>query len=258
MDGTNVCQVRKVPHSSTLYSLSYEGGVGYILVKNHKEVSMKDIVLSKIDHSILKATSTESDVLKASKDVIRYGFATVCVFPKHVNVARQVLPIQRISTVISFPLSSVDLNVKLFEIGELIKICGEFDVVVDISSVKSGNWKRVENELSEIRKLTAGRVIKLIFECCYLTNNEKKRLCRMAVDADWDYLKTSTGYGTYGAKPSDVKLLLSCAKGRAKVKAAGGIRTYKQALNFVRLGADRIGTSSGVSIAEEMLHGREV
>jgi deoxyribose-phosphate aldolase len=108
--------------------------------------------------------------------------------------------------------------------------------------------------MRKIRELTEGKVIKLIFECCYLSEEEKLALCRLAIENNWDFLKTSTGYGTYGATYEDVKLLVDCSEGKVKVKAAGGIRTYKAAKRFINLGAERIGTSAGKEIAYEVLY----
>ncbi|WP_163328876.1 deoxyribose-phosphate aldolase [Desulfurobacterium thermolithotrophum] len=218
---------------------------------------MNNSVLSKIDYSVLKATATESDIIEAAKDTEKFNFATLCVFPKHIEIARKILPEKKVSTVIGFPLSSIPLSLKLKEIEfSLEKGAGEFDIVVNLSAIKEKNWTEVEKELKEIRKLTDKKVIKLIFECCYLTEEEKRILCKLAIENGWDYLKTSTGYGKYGAKDEDVKLLVSCSQGRAKVKASGGIRNLESTLKFIELGVDRIGTSAGKEIAYEVLHCR--
>jgi len=220
---------------------------------------MTKAILSKIDYSVLKATVTPEKVLEAAEETKRYGFATLCVFPKHIQVAREILPAERVCTVIGFPLSAVPTGIKLKEVEFSIERgAGELDVVVDISAVKEGDWLKVEDELRKIREFSEGRILKLIFECCYLTEEEKRALCRLAVETGWDYLKTSTGYGSYGATTDDVELLVSCAKNKAKVKAAGGIRTLQDAKKFIELGADRIGTSSATRIAEEVLHSREI
>jgi deoxyribose-phosphate aldolase len=219
---------------------------------------MKEI-LTKIDLAVLKATTTPGTVLEAAEAVKYYNFATVCVFPKHVEVARTILPPEKISAVVGFPLSPTPLTIKLKEaVYSIEKGAGELDVVVDISAVKCGDWNRVEEELREIRKEIPLAVLKLIFECCYLTEEEKITLCRLAVENGWDYLKTSTGYGSYGATFEDVELLVKCANGRAKVKAAGGIRTLEDVKKFISLGAERIGTSNGKEIAKQVLHSGEI
>ncbi len=216
-------------------------------------------VLSKIDLAVLKATTTPETVLEAAEAVKYYNFATVCVFPKHVEVARTILPPEKISAVVGFPLSPTPLIIKLKEATYSVeKGAGELDIVVDISAVKCGDWETVEKELKEIRKTLPSITLKLIFECCYLTEEEKITLCRLAIENGWDYLKTSTGYGSYGATFEDVELLVSCAKGKAKVKAAGGIRTFEDAKKFISLGAERIGTSNGKEIAEQVLHSGEI
>ncbi len=212
-------------------------------------------LLSKIDYSVLKATVTEEEVFRAAERTREFGFATLCVFPKHIGVAGLVLPEERICSVVAFPLSSVPLKLKLDEaIFAAEEGAGELDIVVNVSAVKEGNWKKVEKELVELRNNLPGVVLKLIAECCYLTEEEKTTLCRLAVESGWDYLKTSTGYGTYGATVGDVELFKRCSKGKAKVKAAGGIKTLTLARQFIDAGADRIGTSSAVEIAKELLH----
>ena len=216
----------------------------------------KKELLSKIDYSVLKATTTEEEVFRAAEKTKELGFATLCVFPKHVSVARVLLPEERICSVVAFPLSPVPSQVKLAEaLFAAEEGAGELDVVVDVGAVKEGDWKRIEEELVELRNNLSDRVLKLIMECCYLTNNEKMTLCRLAAESGWDYVKTSTGYGTYGATISDVELLKRCSGGKVKIKAAGGIKDLNLALQFVEAGADRIGTSSAVEIAKELLHG---
>ena len=216
-------------------------------------------VLSKIDLAVLKATTTPGMVLEAAETVKYHNFATICVFPKHVEVAKTILPSEKISAVVGFPLSPATTEIKLKEATEAVeKGAGELDVVVDISAVKCGDWKKVEDELKLFRKTFTNIVLKLIFECCYLSEEEKITLCRLAVDNGWNYLKTSTGYGSYGATFEDVELLVKCARGKAKVKAAGGIRTFEDAKKFLSLGAERIGTSNGKEIAKQVLYCGEV
>lgn len=213
-------------------------------------------LLSKIDYSVLKATTTEEDVFRAAEMTKEFGFATLCVFPKHVRVARVVLPKERVCSVVAFPLSTVPSQLKVAEgLFAAEEGAGELDVVADISAVKEGNWKGVEEELLEIRNNLSDVVLKLIMECCYLTEEEKRTLCRLAIETGWDYVKTSTGYGAYGATVGDVELLKRCSGGKIGVKAAGGIKNLDLAKQFVEAGADRIGTSSAVEIAKELLHG---
>jgi len=216
-------------------------------------------ILSKLDYSVLRSTATSEDILKAAEETKRFGFATLCVFPKHVKTARIILPEERVCSVVAFPLSAVPLNLKVAEaLFSAEEGAGELDVVVDIGAVKEGDWRRVEEELLEIRNNLPDKILKLIFECCYLTEEEKSTLCRLAADTGWDFVKTSTGYAPYGASVWDVEFLVSCSKGRVKVKAAGGIKELSAVKKFLEIGAERIGTSSAVKIAEEVLHGREV
>ena len=213
-------------------------------------------LLSKIDYSVLKATTVKAKVLEAAEETRRYGFATLCVFPKHVSTARLILPKERVCAVVGFPLSTVPAELKLSEVSYAVSEgAGELDVVVDLSAVKEGDWVKVERELLEIRDEAPEAVLKLIMECCYLTEEEKKTLCRLASDCGWEFVKTSTGYGSYGATVSDVEYLRQWCGDRVKVKAAGGIRSADAVRMFLSAGADRIGTSSGVEIAKELLHG---
>ncbi|MEO2082735.1 MAG: deoxyribose-phosphate aldolase [Desulfurobacteriaceae bacterium] len=214
-------------------------------------------ILSKIDYSVLSPPATAERVLEAAERTRELGFATLCVFPKHVRVARTILPESKVCAVIGFPLSPTPLQLKVVEVEFCIDSeAGELDVVADLSAVKEGDWKKVEEELRTIREVADDRILKLIVECCYLTEEEKKTLCRLAADTGWDFVKTSTGYGPYGATIEDVELLKSACNGRVQVKAAGGIRTLEAARKFLEAGAERIGTSSAVKIAEELLHGR--
>jgi len=214
-------------------------------------------LISKIDYSVLKATTVKAKVLEAAEATKRYGFATLCVFPKHVPIARLVLPREKVCSVIGFPLSAVPPQIKLSEVAYAVaEGAGELDVVVDLSAVKEGDWGRVEKELLDIRDEAPDAVLKLIIECAYLTEEEKKTLCRLAAETGWDYVKTSTGFASHGATVADVELLKEWCADKVKVKAAGGIRTPEAAELFIKAGADRIGTSSGVEIAESLLHGR--
>ncbi len=211
-------------------------------------------LLSKIDYSVLKATTTEEEVFRAAEKTKELGFAALCVFPKHIKTAKVVLPEEKICSVIAFPLSTTPFQLKLAEaLFAAEEGAGELDVVVDIGAVKEGDWKRVEEELLELRNNLSDRTLKLILECCYLTEEEKTTLCRLATETGWDYVKTSTGHGTYGATIADVELLKRCSGGRTKVKAAGGIKNLSLARQFIEAGADRIGTSSAIEIAKELL-----
>ncbi|OMH41263.1 deoxyribose-phosphate aldolase [Desulfurobacterium indicum] len=219
---------------------------------------MKEI-LSKIDHSILKATTTEDDVVKGAELTRRFNFATLCILPKHVKLASTLLPSEKIATVIGFPLHGVSFRSIIVETEKAISDgASELDIVLNISLVKEKKWQKLEKELIRVREISEEQIIKLIMECCYLTEEEKITVGQIAVDTGWDFLKTSTGYGKYGATVEDVKLLKTIARKKAKVKASGGIRNLDDAVKFIEAGADRIGTSSGERIANEIMHSREV
>jgi deoxyribose-phosphate aldolase len=214
-------------------------------------------LLSKIDYAVLKSTTTAEEVLKGADAVREYGFATLCVFPKFVEVAKIVLPREKVCAVVGFPLSPTPIQLKVAEaLFSYEAGAGELDVVVDLGAVKAGDWEKVDKELQEIRDAAPDAVLKLIIECCYLSDEEKFTLCKLCGERGWDFVKTSTGYGSYGATPCDVELLKQCAGEKLKVKAAGGIKTAEEAEKFLKAGADRIGTSSAVEIAKSLLHGR--
>ncbi len=210
-------------------------------------------MLDKLEHTLLKPTITAKDIKRAAEEVKIYGFANLCTHSKFISLASEFLPQEKLCTVIAFPLSDVPLKVKLFQVESALEMgAGELDVVVNLSAVKEGNWRLVVEELREIRQVAEGKILKLIIECCYLSEFEKVRLAEITEENGWDFVKTSTGFGKYGARIEDVKLLKGILK-KAKVKASGGIRSLKDALEFLKAGADKIGTSSALQIAREFM-----
>ena len=155
---------------------------------------------------------------------------------------------------ISFPLGQSTIETKVFEAQDVInKGAGEIDYVVNVGKVKSHDYAYVEEEMRRMVEVChANNIIcKVIFENCYLNDEEKKKLCEIALQTDIDFIKTSTGFGTGGATLEDVKLMKACVGDKIKIKAAGGIRNAKDALAFIEAGASRIGTSAGPRIIDE-------
>ncbi len=153
-----------------------------------------------------------------------------------------------------FPLGQSTIETKVFETIDAIENgAGEVDYVVNIVEIKNDNWEYVEEEMKRIVAACDQRnvVSKVIFETCYLTDHEKRRLCEVALKLKPTYIKTSTGFGTEGATVEDVKLMKECVSDQIKIKASGGVRSFNDALNMIEAGADRIGTSSGVKIIEQ-------
>ena len=209
-----------------------------------------------IDHTLLKATATTADVSRLCAEARDFAMAAVCIFPSHVTLAREVLKNTRvkIATVIAFPFGATFTEIKAGEMrAAAAQGADEADFVVNISLLKSGDNAFIETEmqyLSDVaRKL--GVVTKFIVETGYLNRDEKIRVCRIANRVRPDFMKTSTGYGPSGATVDDVKLMRDELLPEIQIKAAGGIRSYREAVALLQAGASRIGTSSGVAMVEE-------
>jgi len=213
-----------------------------------------DEVLRRIDHTQLKPTASKSDIVKLCNEARRYGFYAVCVNPYYVPLAARLLNGTdiKISSAIGFPLGATFMEIKAAEAEKSIRLgASEIDMVMNISAFKSGDLEYVRRDIREVRERIGDAVLKVIIECCYLTDDEKILAAKICEEEGADYVKTSTGFGPGGAKLEDVKLLRRTLSPKVKIKAAGGIRTFEQAVKFIEAGADRIGTSSGVKIAEE-------
>jgi deoxyribose-phosphate aldolase len=212
-------------------------------------------VAEMIDHTLLQPHATEDDIRRLCDEAIQYGFAAVCVNPIYVPLAYQTLKGTdiKVCTVVGFPLGSTFKEVKMEEARRVVdEGAAEVDMVINLPMLRSGRYDYVEEEIREIKRAIGGNILKVIIECCYLTDEEKVAAARIVERAGADFVKTSTGFGPSGAKIEDVKLLRSVLLPRVKIKAAGGIRTGEQALSFLEAGADRLGTSSGTRIIEEL------
>jgi len=212
----------------------------------------------RIEHSLLRATATGAEIRVLCAEAIEYGFYSVCVNPSRVRLAREVLEGTgvRVTTVSGFPLGAVTTQVKAREAMEALYLgADEVDMVMDLGAALEGDWGRVERDISDVRSAikgpSGGAVLKVIIECCYLSDGQKARATETALRAGTDYVKTSTGFGTSGAKVEDIALMRDVLKGRARIKAAGGIKTLDDLVAMAEAGADLIGTSSGVSIMQK-------
>jgi len=205
----------------------------------------KKEILSHIDHSLLKAVSSREGIMKLCSEAIEYKTASVCIPPAYVKMVRESFPSLRICTVIGYPLGYNTTQTKVFETEDAIKNgADEIDMVINLGFVKNGEFDKVTDEISTIKRAVGTKVLKVIVETCYLDEEEKIKLCKCVADAGADYIKTSTGYGTSGAQEEDILLFGRYLGDRVKIKAAGGIRTRKEMEDFLELGCDRIGTSS--------------
>jgi deoxyribose-phosphate aldolase len=207
-------------------------------------------ILKHVDHTLLKPFSVWEDYKKLCDDAIEYKTASVCVPPCFVKHIREEYgDALKICTVIGFPLGYSVTEVKAFEAKKaIVDGADEIDMVINVSDAKAGNFETIEKEIKTLRKATEGKILKVIIETCYLTVDEKIKLCKCVTNAKADYIKTSTGFGTGGAAFDDVKLFKEHIGPNVKIKAAGGIRSREDMEKFLMLGADRLGTSSAVSI----------
>jgi deoxyribose-phosphate aldolase len=206
-----------------------------------------------IDHTFLKAFGTPEDIERLCAEAAEWQFGAVCVHPCNIERCAHLLsgtPV-RICTVAGFPLGQMTSTAKAFEIRDAIdRGAQEVDMVVNVRAVHEGDEETVRQELRNLAEVCAeaGATSKVILENCYLTDDEKRLVCAIAVEEGVDFVKTSTGFGTGGATVADVRLMKAAVGDNAKVKAAGGIRTYEDAIAMIEAGAERIGASSGVSI----------
>ena len=206
-----------------------------------------------IDHTILKATASSSDVQKLCEEAIEHEFYSVCVNGCYVADAKQLLQGTdvKVVAVVGFPLGAMTTAAKVFEAKEAVENgASEIDMVINVAKLKDGEFEYVENEIRQIKEAIGDNVLKVIIETCYLTDEEKVKACELSLVAKADFVKTSTGFGTGGATYEDVKLMKSVVGDNAKVKASGGVRDKETAQKYVELGAERLGTSSGIDIVK--------
>ena len=211
-------------------------------------------ILSKCDHTLLRVDCTSEEIRAICDQGMKYHCASVCIPPCHVAGARRYAGDRlKICTVIGFPNGYATSAVKAFEAADAIKNgADEIDMVVNLSMVKDGCWQDVEKDIWAVREATRGSVLKVIIECCLLTEEEKVRLCRIVSQCGCDFIKTSTGFSKGGATREDVALLRENSPRTLMVKAAGGIASLQDAEDFIALGADRLGTSRIVKLAMEL------
>jgi deoxyribose-phosphate aldolase len=210
-----------------------------------------------IDHTLLKPTATFADIDALCAEALKYDFWAVCVNPVHVKQAARRLAGSRtvVCSVVSFPLGASTPEMKLMEArGAMADGAREIDMVSNIGALKSGDTRAYFADINEVAAFCgrSNTVLKVIIECCYLTDEEKVKGARLAEQAGANFVKTSTGFGTGGATVADVSLLRKALARRTGVKAAGGIGTLAKAMEMIEAGADRIGTSSGAKILEEL------
>ena len=209
-----------------------------------------------IDHTQLRPTATPSDIDTLCDEAAHYSFYSVCVNPWYVARATERLKGSgiKVCTVVDFPLGASTTAMKVMEGVEAVRGgAAELDVVMNVGMFKAKQYEAVARQLSDFILLTPGAVHKVVIECCFLTDAEKAGASRLAAEIGAQFVKTSTGFGPEGAKAGDVAIMKEGALGKAKVKAAGGIRDLGTLAAMVEAGAERIGTSSSVAIVEEFI-----
>ncbi|WP_413933929.1 deoxyribose-phosphate aldolase [Nitrospira sp. BLG_1] len=207
-----------------------------------------------IDHTVLRPEATKHDVLRLCEEAKAHGFTVIFVPPCYVDEAAAAIVGTNIQLgiPIGFPLGGHTTRTKVAEAVDAVSRGARvLDMVLNVSRLKSGDHDAVRTDIAEVVKATPGVEHKVILETCYLTQDEKRAACHLAVEAGAEYVKTSTGFGAAGATVADVRLLKETVAGMAKVKASGGIRDWKTTLAMLEAGADRIGTSAGLTILEQ-------
>lgn len=213
----------------------------------------KQEILNKVDHTLLAQTATWEDIKKICDDGIKYNVASVCIPPCYVLDAKKYVGDKlKICTVIGFPNGYNTTNAKVYETIEAVeKGADEIDMVINIGALKDKKYEYVENEISKIKAACCGKVLKVIIETCLLTDEEKVKMCEIVNKAGADYIKTSTGFSTNGATIEDVRLFKENLSGsKVKIKAAGGVKSFEDAIEFINFGADRLGTSRLVKLMQ--------
>lgn len=203
------------------------------------------------DHTILSPDASYIQVEKICTEAIANNFASVCVNSYRTKMVSDLLKGSDIltCTVIGFPLGAQPYDVKVFETKKAIEDgADEIDMVVNIGAIKDNDWETVEVDIKKVKDACGKNTLKVIIETCLLTEDEKEKACEVAVKAGADFLKTSTGFSKSGAEVEDIELFKRVLKGRAKIKASGGIRDFEKADAMIKAGADRLGTSATLDI----------
>lgn len=213
-------------------------------------------ILKHIDHTLLKAVATWEDIKVLCDEAIEYGTASVCVPACYISRIHETYGNKiNICTVVGFPLGYSVTEAKVLETKKAIEDgANEIDMVINISDVKNGDYDKVTKEIAALKEACGDKILKVIIETCYLTEEEKIAMCKAVTEAGADYIKTSTGFGTAGATIEDIRLFKKHIGPNIKMKAAGGVKSIADLEMFIGEGCDRIGTSSAVN----MLKGEEI
>ena len=204
-----------------------------------------------IDHTLLKPTATEKDIITLCEEAKAFDFFSVCVNSCYVSLAKEQLKNSKIKvcSVIGFPLGAMSTKAKVSEAQSAIQDgADEIDMVMNIGFLKSKDYGKVKNDIESVKNAMPHHTLKVILETCYLEDNDIIKASELAIQAGADFIKTSTGFGTRGASIHDIELMKGVTKNTIKIKASGGIKDAKTALEYINLGVERLGTSSGIVI----------
>lgn len=208
-------------------------------------------ILSRVDHTLLTPTATWDQVRALCDEGKQFGVASVCIPPRYVKRANDYAGGLKICTVIGFPNGYATPEVKVFETEDAIRDgADEIDMVINQGLAKAGDWEGVLTEIKAVKESCKGRILKVIIEACNFTQEEKITLCRVVSMSGAEFIKTSTGFAAGGATVEDVRLFREHISPDMRIKAAGGIRTFEQAQAMLEAGADRIGASALVALAQ--------
>ena len=207
-------------------------------------------ILKHVDHTLLKAVATWEDIQKICDESIEYNTASICIPACYISrIHEKYWDKVNICTVVGFPLGYSETSAKIEETRKALEDgANEIDMVINITDVKNGLYDKVTEEIAALKKVVGDKILKVIIETCYLTEEEKIEMCKAVTNAGADYIKTSTGFGTGGATIEDVRLFKQHIGPNVKIKAAGGVRSVEDLEMFINEGCDRIGTSSAVSL----------
>lgn len=204
-------------------------------------------ILSKVDHTLLRPTATKEEISKLCEEALEYKTASVCIPPSFISYVHKKYPNLNICTVIGFPLGYNTLETKAFETRKALEDgANEIDMVINQGYVKDGEYGLVTDEIMKLKQICGNHILKVIVETCNLEEQEKINVCKCVSDAHADFIKTSTGFGSAGAKLEDIELFKKYVSTDVKIKAAGGIRTKEDLKAFINAGASRIGCSSAI------------
>ena len=209
---------------------------------------------SYIDYTNLKTTATLEEITKMCEDAMKYHFASVCVHPYYVKLVHELLKDSTVAvtTVVGFPMGMNTTNIKQYETIEAINDgADEIDMVINMGAVKNKDYDYIKSEIEEIRDAIDGKVLKVIIETCYLTDEEIIKLTEICNETFVHFIKTSTGFGSAGANIEDVKLIRQHKNDVLEIKASGGIKTEQEVLEFIEAGVTRIGTSHAIEMINE-------